>query len=336
MKEDIVTRNRDADLMRIIASVGVIAMHSISAASITGIVCLSVVHFCVPVFVMISGYYMLSKPRSYREILRRCARLFFWLVAWAAIQYMAALATGEMTWDGIGRLLWVLLSAESPLWYLYLAMGLYIFTPFLYVFCSNADQKTYRISLIIMFILGSICFIAVRWGIFPLLNAILEQMKAPLYLGFIFLYMLGDYFRRYPLKSPAYWYAAFPAGIIMTLVWSLLLPREKVYLLPMSFFAPGNMLAAIGFFVMIKEFWKKRPLKSPKGLKVLDTLAGASGGIYLSHYTFILLIGRLMEPFLTMIPYWLYGLILIACVYVASLILTLILKRIPGLRTLVK
>lgn len=323
------TKDADTQWMRCIAAFFVVLIHAVDLSSRTGVFFSAISRFSVPVFVLISGYYMLQKQRSFPELAKRSGFLLLQLIVWSSAQFLAELWLGTRIWSGLPDFIHTILAGGGHFWYLYALIGLYLFTPTLQVFCTHADQRTYGYTLVLLFLLGSPVTIALRMERFALLTAIVDSMKIPHILGFIFLYLMGDWLRRYPPKKPFLWIGAGLLGMVFTVLWSLRLPAQRATELSLSFFFPGNILGAIGFFTAVKVFMNS------KGSKLMLTLAACTSGIYLSHMIALKCLQVCLWPALSVLPSWAAYPLLAAAAYFLACLLTLLLKQIPGIRKLV-
>lgn len=323
-------KNKDIDTqwMRCIAAFFVVLIHAVDLSSRTGVFFSAIARFSVPVFVLISGWYMLQKQRRFLELARRSGFLLLQLVFWGCVQFFVELWLGARIWKGFSDLVYTILAGGGHFWYLYALIGLYLLTPILQVFCAHTDKRTYGYALILLFLLGSPLTIALRMERFALLAAIMDNMKIPYALGFISLYLMGNWLRRYPPKGTWLWMLVGLLGMTATVLWSLRLPAARAAELSLSFFFPGNMLAAIGFFVAVKAFCKSSG-------KFMLAVAACTPGIYLSHMIALKCLQLWLWPRLLVFPSWLAYPLLALAVYVLAFLLSFVLRLIPGLRKLV-
>lgn len=329
-----VRRDMDTELMRIAAAYAVIMVHCAGLATGAGKVLNSLAHFCVPVFILISGYYMLRTEKSDRELLTKCAWLFAKLTFWGGAQFLIDCRLGLVEWSGCRRFAAHAVSGAGHLWYSYALITLYLFTPLLYVFCAHADRRLYRRALALTFLFGSLVTTALRMDCFPLLGEIVEKMKVPYLLGFIFLYLMGDYLRRYPPTKPERYVLLGLLGGIGTTVWTFFLTFDQASILSLSFFAPGNLLAGIGVFVGIKALCRKYAL-AEKGLPFVKPLAACTEGIYLTHMLMAHLVERFLPTGTLALTPWLATPLRVLLIFALCAAFTWLLRHIPLARRLV-
>lgn len=136
------------DKLRVAATCAVVLLHTVTgimdATDMRAfplekrvfLVTLDLVCWCVPVFLLISGYLFLNPDReiSFRQMLTKyCRRILFALFLFGVPFAWMELAANEksfhpaMLWQGVGMVLQG--KSWSHLWYLYLVLLLYLLTP---------------------------------------------------------------------------------------------------------------------------------------------------------------------------------------------------------------
>ncbi len=317
------SKDMDTQWMRCVAAFFVVLIHAVDLSSRTGVFFSAVSRFSVPVFVLISGYYMLQKERSFLELAKRSGFLLLQLIFWSSVQFLVELVLGTRIWNGIADLVCTVLAGSGHFWYLYALIGLYLFTPILQVFTNHADKRTYGYALVLLFLLGSPLTIALRMERFSLLTVIVDNMKIPHVLGFIFLYLMGDWLRRYPPKRYLLWMIAGILGMTATILWTLRLPPARAAELSLSFFFPGNMLGAIGFFVAVKTLYRST------GSRFMMAVSACTPGIYLSHMIVLKCLHLWLWPSLLALPSWIASPVLTLAAYILSFLVSLLIQHIP-------
>ena len=141
-------RQRFLDRLRVFATCAVVMLHTITGVMDTTdmslypvqktvfLVALDLLTWCVPVFVMISGYLFLHpdrKPTLRTMLFRYCRRIVFALflfgVPYAVLEQIAT--TGNVSAGMIGKAFHMVCTGQSwsHMWYLYLILVLYVATP---------------------------------------------------------------------------------------------------------------------------------------------------------------------------------------------------------------
>jgi surface polysaccharide O-acyltransferase-like enzyme len=324
----------DTELLRITAAFFVVMIHASVGGSLAVIFYNGISRFSVPVFVISSGYYMLAQRQDGRQLAKKCVRLFLLLLVWSGIYYSYDLLCGG-TYGGLRELVTYLLTQPEHLWYLYAAISLYLFTPLLYVFCANATRREERYALGLTFLLGSVVLILLRADCSEVLAMVIEETKVPYTLGFIFLYLLGDYLRKYDLcrRTRYLLYAAGLLGTAFTVLGTWKLPA---YGMPsdllLSFFTPNVVVPGAAVFVLVRQLYARHPIRSDRVRAGVHRLADCTLGIYLLHPLILSLWQRTLEPHSLSLWFLIPQRTLLA--FVLSAILVYLCRKAPGLRYL--
>ena len=279
-------RDTDTDLIRVLACFLVVVIHCCYPMNGFNWLYRGLAVVAVPLFVMISGHYMLAEDQPLSKIIKKTGRLFLVMLGWSAAYFLYELAVLHThTFSGISDLLGYLLTQPNHLWYLYAVMALYLLTPALRVFAAHASKKEYCYA----FLLGSVLFVLLRSGAFPVLETVADRMKVSYPCGFIFCYLFGDFYRRFGIKKPGFLYLFGAFGAATTVAAAFLVPAEYKEL-AVSFFAPGVLLAAMGLYLFLRELYRRHPFQS----RFLSGLAKCTLGIYLLHPAVILFLQEIV------------------------------------------
>lgn len=260
------------DRLRVLCCFGVVLLHS-SAGSGTGDLILNAIfRFSVPVFVVISGYFMLARPASAADMARRSVALFVKLLGCSGFYLIA----GRKFHAPLPEIMEYLLTSPIHLWYLYATMGLYLLTPALMPFVRSAERKEYRYALGVCFLLGCCAVTLVRLDVFPLMGSILDKSKLPTMLAFVGLYLLGGYFRKFGLGSRRIWLVTFlTASLLQAAVCQT--PLASTLL---SFIAPTVVLSGGACFALCMML----PDVPEKLRPVMRAASDCTMGVYLLHF----------------------------------------------------
>lgn len=321
----------DTKYMRIIAACFVVLLHSSGMDSTAAVFLNAISRFAVPLFVIISGYYMLAKEKKIIQIVKKCTVLFLKMLVWSGIYYVYGVLCKEQYYSGTVWLLKYLLTEPVHLWYCYATIALYLVTPVLYVFSKNATPKEYRYAILLTFIFGSVVVLLLRSNMVPLLAVIVERMKMPYLLGFVCLYLFGGYMNKYGIASKTHriiLYLLGTAGTFVSFVGTLFAPAWN---LPndlfLSFFAPNTVLAGAACFVLMQQGYRFCQNKLQKLRPIICGISECTLGIYLLHPLILKVLQRL-DLSLLIVPK-------AALAFLVSLILVAIVKRMPVLKHLV-
>lgn len=321
-----IAHDTDTDLMRLIASFFVVLIH---ASSTAGMAYNAIARFSVPVFVMISGYYLLRRPPVGIRVARRIGSLVGIHILWSAVYYVFYWLMGDLSQGSFSDVIRYLLTQPTHLWYLYALAGLWLLLPPLQSFAAHASETVYRYTLWVTGILGTAVTLGVRSGISDVFSAVVENTKIPYAAGFVFLFLMGGYLHRFPVKRERIWYIAGAVGMAVTVMSALFLPRDLAVSLALSFYAPGTVLAAIAFFLGIKRMYAGRALDWRGAAPVFQLLASVSGGVYLLHPMILRLYDQWIAPLFSEGMAWLSIPLAAVWAFVVSLAIVMILRKIP-------
>ena len=287
------------DLLRILASFAVVVLHSAAvgfygrfAPDTTQFQACnfynSIVRFCVPVFVMISGMFLLDEHKEYpvrklyqTKILRIAIAYFGWSTFYALITQF------HMHFSmSIRELVWEIIKGPYHLWFLLMITGLYIMTPILRWIARNDGVCVYFIILGIITVFCLPLFAGVP-GIGPILESILERMEVKVAAGFSTYYLLGYYLSKHRISSRSLRSCIYGMGmlaVIGTILYNGLYSVHKgtaggwVY----GNFMPNTFLASVALFVFCQSHFPKARF-SPGQYAIISLLAKMTFGIYLVH-----------------------------------------------------
>lgn len=314
-------KNHDyrSDRLRLLACFGVVMLHSSYGSGIGDLALNAVFRFSVPVFVIISGYFMLSHPVS--NLWGKISRLFVKMVLCSGIYLLYSLWRGNKLPE---QPVIFLLTSPDHLWYLYATMGLYLLTPALIPFVRSADEREYRYALAVCFVLGCCVVTLVRLNWFPVLAVILDKSKLPDMVGFTGMYLLGGYFRRF----------GFGKGQLWLILWGLCTGINiAVSRMPaaghlLGFLSPSVVLAGCACFAVFMAL----PNISDRFQRPVKQAAECTMGVYLFHN----LISGLMTPYIGISRQFLGGAAAMAlrgiCVFLITMGLVWLLRKIPFLK----
>ena len=172
MAEKINGRVAYADLLRSLAILGTIlhrlALGGLESAAAGGHawqvfnLYAGLTRWCFPVFIMLSGMFLLDKralPLTklfFHNLLRLLAALMVWGGVYAVVGYVTA--GGRFSWWGLWQAILAALrgNTHSHLWPIYIFMGLYLIAPILRAFCRGASRGDLHYFLLLCFLFASL------------------------------------------------------------------------------------------------------------------------------------------------------------------------------------
>ncbi len=116
---------------------------------------------CVPIFVLISGMFLVGRNESFKDSYKkRASRILFPLIAWTIIYLIFSATLNYISNDTIGiKSLVVSTLLGRPyyhMWYLYMIIGLYLFTPILNNSISSLSRKNLWLISIALLVFGMV------------------------------------------------------------------------------------------------------------------------------------------------------------------------------------
>lgn len=318
-------RQSNFELLRIVAMLLVIYLHVAkgvlmaaaphSLTYISGIILFNAARICIPLFVLLIGYFSWNREVKLGARIKRLLGpyAFYWVAATVLLIFTVSQLSP------IGILLkqfQQLFSGKSwsymgQIWYLYVLLGLIIVGPFINRLIDALDQKQHRRLIITLAILLSII---------PTLNYLLETpliyqvssndmlMLLPL---FVMLYAIGGYIHRYDVqvkrsKLLAIFFGAWGVNSLLMYLYSTVHPGAHLMKLLTGYAIVGEsafnaqlnsgiyfqfsdypsvlvLVMAVSIFLLFKGLHMKSS-------KVINGVAALTFGVYLNHLIFIDLI----------------------------------------------
>ena len=232
----------------------------------------------VPIFLMVSGYLLLGRNDSYKKCLKRCLRVFLPLLILSCIYYYV---NNPFSIKGF---LYSFISSDirTYLWYIYMIIIFYLFTPLLQKLIKVLDNKDYLMLFILCFIIpGSAPFLSKYLD----LN-ISRDILTSLIPATMCYYIFGNYLGKVKLCRKY-----FITSIIMFIVTVILLsmtvyiPYVENNVLEIDMCTCDNLLtilSSLSIFYIMRYLFSKKNFKEKTGL-IISTISGTTFGIYLLH-----------------------------------------------------
>lgn len=338
-----------ADLLRVLATIAVIVLHisgsylsqtAVGSSSWTALLTYdALAHWCVPMFVMLSGAFLLDPKKSVRlrdiflkYILRILVALVVWGTLYALLDY--GHTDWHFTWSGIksalNHVLWT--DTHYHLWFLYMMIGLYLVTPILRAFVRGASRGDLHWFFLLVFVF---------YSLLPTLQALFpNQMALPvtwsnrfnihLVLGYVGYYVAGYYLKNYTLGRIAE-FSLYILGILgaVATVWaSTVLSRHQGSFCDILFEyrSPNIAFMAVAIFVLFRYVLGVSEERSRR--QRLGGVARISFGIFLVHDFFIMLLRHFGVTALSFNPVISVP-VLSAAVFLCSFAVSWLISKIP-------
>lgn len=296
------------DCLKFLAIIGVIGIHLSSSLLnndilfssnwFQGVFMSSFFRFAIILFVMASGYLLLRKQQSIYVIPFRIKRILvpfiFWLIAYALIKVFVNGALGT-SWDLFDLIEYLFMGFLNPtnisiqFWYVYMILGLYIFSPILSRWIQNAPIKEIE-YLILIWVLISI------FQFFDMDSILLDYLRY--FTGAIGYFVLGYYLtikEKRILHNRRFGLNLFILGTLITMfgtvILSYILADQSLFFIQLGDITPGACLQGIGLFIIVFNTDFSKIDKRITNLIVKVSIS--SYGIYLVN----ILVINLLEKF---------------------------------------
>lgn len=258
----------------------------------------SLVRWCVPVFVMLSGAFLLDPKKSERLpiLFLRILRIFAALVVWAAVYALVnhVAAGGSLSLRGFKSALWsaVLGNTHYHLWFLYMIIGLYLVTPILRAFVRGASRADFHWFFALTFVVAFLLPTLLKFRPSQTVSLYLSRLDIHLVLGYVGYYVAGYYLKHFTINrvAEAILYVLGAAGGFATVYGTSVLSRRAGAFndLLYSNMAPNVCAMAVAVFVLFRYVLGISDERDRR--RRMSGVAKLSFGIYLVHDLFIMLL----------------------------------------------
>ena len=297
----------------------------------------SLSRFCVPVFIMISGSFMLDSNREYtlkklytHNILRIVTSFVFWSAAYAVLVKLADYKT--INADILSEMAVAFFKGHYHLWFLFTITFLYMITPFLRKICEDKKLEEYFLILCALPLIYNFILI---FDFSETVKTMIDNSNVYFILGYSGYFVLGHYLTKYETPKKVR-IAIYILGLSAVAVSALIarykvlggLDRETDESL-YSYLLPTTALTASAVFLIFKYGVSKIRFGA-KSSKFVSGLAKLCFGIYLSHVFVNILfysVGIRMADY----PVLLYIPVMAIVTFAISAVITFVISKIPVL-----
>ncbi len=293
----------------------------------------SVVRWCVPVFVMISGALFLGRDIPVKKLLRgNVLRLVCAYLVWSLFYAWHSGARG------VEALLYNTIVGHFHTWFIPMLLGLYLCAPLLRRIVQDRAACRYFLLLAFLFTfclpqLGVLCgylpdvqpLLTVKNAVHYLLQTLPKMDLVGGYLGY---FVLGYCLHTEPLsrRGRIWVYALGAAGFAATilLTWAVSVQAQAPVNRFYDYFTLNVLFESLAVFVFFRQ-WMDRPFRVPR---LLVRLSGCTFGAYLVHPLIIELfehfgLGVLSFHVVFSVP------VITLCVFALSFLIAALLRAIP-------
>lgn len=286
------------DYLRIIAAISVIYMHVAALPLRDEInmqwqmmnICTSFAFTAVPLFFMISGYLLLSDPKT-KDITillkKRIPRLIIPLAGWTivAVLWLAFSETG-LTVHAVAKQLVSALNTPVMIhfWYMYTIIALYLISPFLYGAIQSLERKGH---IYVLILIGLVSFRTILYTILPdsldrFVNIDFIN-KIEFFSGHLCTFILGYYLGSCKRKVPN-WILVTGSAVTLCIIivgTSFLSGKVGTYTQDFQNQSSGFEILLASFLFL---FFKQNCNKEVKWLKhIVKPMVSLSLSIYMMH-----------------------------------------------------
>lgn len=248
---------------------------------------------CVPLFVMISGFFMFPVNNAGTFLKKRFARVaipfIIWCVLYAIYQYCTGTATLQKAIDNILKIPVNYGTDIGHLWYVYMLLGLYLFAPLISQWVQTATKGNMQLYLGLWAVAMGLPYIHL---LFPAVLGECYWNKSPMlyyFSGFLGYVILANYIKRFYMQPQRGQYVLaillIAVGYAVTAYGFLhRLPHKNVVEqleLTWAFESINVAMLTAGFFLLFKNIHVSNA-NAPL-VKLVNDISAKSYGIYLAH-----------------------------------------------------
>lgn len=327
-----------SDLLRIVAIFGVIIQHycpvlfgkKVSIDSFSWNVanvydCFS--NWSVPVFIMISGMFILNPDKSFstktffqKNVLKIVIIIFIWGLFYEILKQVLgfeqhASVSGYFIPIFYKRLPWY------HLWFLYLILALYMLVPILRIYTANASIK--NIGYLLVLVVGVSCIHTLN-KVLPPIHFNIAELS-----GYVGYFIGGYFFSKYDFSKRQVIFV-YIFGVL-SVIFRIIVYR-KIYLINggdrtdiFNYLSPFVMITAFAIFLFFK---RNISFKSYTVNNIIAFISSCTLGIYLLHGSILELFSRIGITPLSFNPLFSIGVLSLLTFVICFLVVTLI-KKIP-------
>ncbi len=295
--------------------------------------------YCVPVFLMISGYLFLDPERNIpvkkiytRYLPRLICAYFFWSFLYAVISSGFATQrtfTPEIIKAFVHDLFW----GRYHMWYMYIIVAMYLITPALRAFATNRSALKFFLvaSYLYAFLIPNILMIP---GLYAIFGDYVNRLSLQFISGYTFYFVAGYYMATEDfsgLQKKIIYVLGFIglAGTVITTSAYVLIaqfPNSEYH----EYYTAGIPLFSLAVFLFFRErFASVDP--DTRIMKIIMWLSKLSFGVYMAHDFGLIVFKRIgltpamCTPFISM-P------LLMILDFAITVLIAWVVSLIPGLK----
>lgn len=287
-----------------------------------------IVHFAVPIFVMITGALLLQPQReiNYRKVLTKYVWRMVMILATVGMAYSwmeIFFAEKHFAWIQIPTAIFNVVEGQTwkHMWYLYMLIGLYLVLPILKATVKELKERQLDYLLIILFLFVCVLPTIQTYTGFKL------GIRFPICSEYIFYLLIGYRFSKDPhvnIKLPIMSITGFVL-LYICFGYIVYVKGYKEFIeLSSSYKSP-----LLGFYsILIFILFKNIPYSNNDLSKYGKMLSRDSFGIYVFHMLWVNIIYKVLKVNPIDLGYWSFIPILITVIFL-SWATTIIFRKIP-------
>lgn len=339
--------NLSADVIRVVAITGVVVIHTANSVFARpdffggiswwfAIILNSVSRVSIPLFIMVSGYFILAKTDTFKKLFGRAytrlfVPLFFWFI------FYAVWNSGNPTLEYINfSILYRLFTVNVFFLYFFIILiGLYLASPLI----KELLHKVSKDKLTILLLAGGCIYYLFQYFFYLCTPAYSLIYWVP----FSGLFLAGYTIGNKKLTNFNLPIVTIIASIAVTIIGAYLYysftfngnnimsDRGCLSFYTDSFLSINVVIMSVSIFAILMSIDFKKFL-GEKLQRFTYSIARASLGIYVLHIFLIDVLEYKVHLFSWITPLWLYLIVKLIVIFLLSYLLTLVIMRIPVLR----
>ncbi len=284
----------------------------------------SLVQWGAALFIVISGSVQLDNEKFTIKTMftKYIPKILLILILWHFIYYFWQCRefSGERILDSIKR--FFIGKSWAHLWYLYLLLGLYIFTPILKKLVKNLDKSEFTYLLVLGFTFTSLIPTIENCSGINIMKYILPYKVFTVSI-YVFYYLLGNYLKKYDIKKPYFILIISIVGLITFSILSYY--KAKAISTPFSYAGLAN-ISSVLFIISIFQICKDK--FKDKENNLITLMGKLTFGVYLIHFIIEkTIVYKGLNPI--MINPLVGNIIVSITVFIISYILSYIMSKLP-------
>lgn len=249
----------------------------------------SLTRVAVPVFIMLSGYFLLNPAKSFniKTYLLRPARFLLTVYIWSAFYaFQGAIAelirTGTVTQERLSDSFNRFVQGHYHMWFCFLLAGYYILLPIGRKIAEDTRVLSLFIILWVIFAFLIPC-ISSWFNLLPLYNYF-EKYEMNVLRGYWGYFLLGYLIRSLNLKKPLRFTIYILGALSMaTTIYLSIFQSISSNTYKDNWFSPGSPLILLSSFAAFLLFTQIKINPGERGRNIIVTLSGFSFFIYMFH-----------------------------------------------------